>query len=228
VLERVKTAAPAAARWAAALGQALLVVACGGDSGTPPPLGTEAAELVKASGDQQTWFFENTLPEPYRIVALDAEGQVVPDVVVSWAVTSGGGSVDPTQSVTDASGIASTTHTLGQGATSQTVTASAAGVQAVTFTATGTSPPTTAAVAVGNNVFSPRDALVEVGGTVTWTWSAGADVHNVTYTAGPSPRPPDSSTQDSGSHESQFAAVGRYEYACTIHAGMEGTVTVVR
>jgi plastocyanin len=193
-----------------------------------PPLDTEVTQLEKSGGDEQAWYFDNPLPDPYRVVALDEHGQPVAGLVVSWTVTSGGGAVDPPQAETDPVGVAGATHTLGPAETSQSVTASVPGLPAVVFTATAANPPTSADVTVGNDFFSPRDVIVQVGGTITWTWSQGASVHNVTYTVGPSPLPTSSPTQDAGTHSNTFMAAARYEYACTIHAGMEGTVTVVR
>jgi plastocyanin len=70
--------------------------------------------------------------------------------------------------------------------------------------------------------------IVQVGGTITWTWSQGAVIHNVMYTTGPSPLPESSAAQDTGTHSNTFTTVARYEYACTIHAGMEGTAAVVQ
>src|SRR5207237_8031102 len=57
----------------------------------------------------------------------------VPNVTVTWVPASGGGSVSPTSSVTDAAGHASTTRTLGPTPGTQTTTASAAGLAPVTF-----------------------------------------------------------------------------------------------
>jgi len=217
---------PGAVRRAWALAGVLLAGACS-DTGMPPPTGTEATQLVKSAGDQQSWYFDNPLPEPYGVLALDAAGLAVPGVEVSWSVTTGGGSVDPTQGETDASGTATAVHTLGSSGAGHTVTASATGLAPVVFSATGAAPPTSGAVSVGDNFFMPQETVVKVGGTITWTWG-GFDIHNVTYTSGPSPRPADSTTQDTGMHASTFTAEGRYDYVCTIHAGMEGTVVVVR
>jgi plastocyanin len=225
---RLATLAPAAARRAAALVAALLAAACGGDNGTTPPPPAGATQLVKSSGDQQAWYLDNPLPDPYRVVALNVDGQPVPGVAVTWAVTSGGGTVDPPQTETDAAGLATTTHTLGPATSTQSVTAIAPGVPVVEFTAMASSPPSSGDVTVGNDFFSPRDMIVQVGGTITWTWSQGAVIHNVTYTTGPSPLPERSPTQDTGTHSNTFTTVARYEYACTIHAGMEGTVAVVK
>ena len=159
---------------------------------------------------------------------MDGEGLPVAGVTLTWTVASGGGTVDPLQVVTGPAGAAEATHTLGPAEASQSVTVSVPALPAVVFTATAERPPGSGDVTVGNDFFSPRDVVVQVGGTVTWTWSQGASIHNVTYTRGPSPLPMGSPTQDAGTHSNTFMATARYEYACTIHAGMEGTVTVVK
>lgn len=220
--------APVRVRRSRALAAALLAVGCGGGGGTDLPIAGEATELVKGGGDAQVWYLDNPLPAPYRVIARDVNGQPVAGVSVTWAVTSGAGSVDPPSSVTGSDGAASATHSLGPSAASQSVSASATGLTAVEFTATATSPPTSAAVTVASSTFVPRDVVVQVNGTVTWTWNPAGIAHNIIYTSGPTPRPPDSPTQSAGTHAQTFAAAARYQYTCTIHAGMEGTVTVVR
>lgn len=62
-------------------------------------------------------------------------------MVVNWAALSGGG-VSPAQSVTDASGVASTTDSLGS-SSPQTVTAnpSITTLPTLTFIAGGSAPP---------------------------------------------------------------------------------------
>jgi plastocyanin len=209
----------------AALAALVFATACGGGDGPTEPPGPPA-QLVKSDGDQQAWYFDNPLPAPYRVSVLDADGRAVPGVTVSWEVTSGGGSVDSLESQTGSDGVASATHTLGTG-TSYTVVASVTGLPDVAFSASASSPPTSGAVTVGNDVFSPRDVAVKVNGTVTWTWNPGGRAHNVIYVTGPIPRPADSPTQDNGTHSQTFTALAVYRYICNIHAGMEGTVSVV-
>lgn len=185
-------------------------------------------QLVKVAGDQQAWYFNNPLPAPYRVIARDANGQAVAGVSVAWAVTSGAGSVDPPLTVTGSDGTVSATHSLGPTVASQTVSASATGVAAVGFGATAATPPPSGAVTVGNNFFSPQNVVVQVNGTITWTWNSAGTDHNVIYTSGPAPRPANSPTQSAGTHSNTYSAAALYQYVCTIHAGMEGTVTVVR
>ena len=83
--------------------------------------------------------------------------------------------------------------------------------------------PSTAMVSVGDNFFSPNAVTVAPGGTVFWTWT-GSVGHNVTFaTTGID----NASTRTTGTHQATMpSAPGVYEYECTIHSGMEGSVTV--
>jgi len=96
-----------------------------------------------------------------------------------------------------------------------------------------TPPPTSGAVNVCDNSFSPQGVTVQVNGTVTWTWT-GLDFHNVTFAAGgPLPSPCNSTTRvcatdrTMGSYTGTFTVVGTYNYTCTNHFGMNGKVIVV-
>ncbi len=211
-----------------ALGTVLLGFACGGGSGggTGPCTPGAATQLVKTGGDAQSWYFNNPLPAALSVKALDAKSCAVPGVVINWAVASGGGTVAPAQSTTNASGVASANDSVG-GSTPQSVTATFTGLSSpITFTATAVTPQTTAAVDVKDNFFSPQNGVIKTGGTVTWTWG-GAATHNVTYTGGPTPLPANGPNQMSGTFASSITAVGTYQYHCTNHGGMSGTITVV-
>jgi len=136
------------ARWnrSYTLGVGLLALACGG--GTQPP--GPPAELVITGGDAQSWYFNNPLPKPLSVTALDASGRAVPGVVITWAVTRGDGGVNPGQSTTDASGVAETTDSVGS-STIQTVSATFTGLLSpVSFTAHATTPPAANSVDIAN------------------------------------------------------------------------------
>ena len=197
--------------------------ACNGDTTQPRP----PFDLLKSGGDTQNWYFNNPLPTPLSVTAVDVSGQPVPGVVVTWAVTSGG--VNPAQSTTNANGVATTIDSISS--TSQTVSASFSGIQsAVTFTEIGFAPPTAVGVSVSDFSFTPRDTVVQTGGTVTWTWNSGTTRHSVTYLTGPGALPPSSPTQDASgpNFTTPFTTVGRYTYHCTEHPTlMTGSVTVV-
>ena len=156
-----------------------LLAACG--SGTEPEPGPQTLTIV--SGNNQTAEAGETLASPL-IVSVTQDGTPVSGVTVTWAVTAGGGSVDPTSSTTGAAGTASTTLTLGASAGANTVQASASGVSGSprTFNATGTAPPAppplAATVEVDDNFFNPTNQPLAEGGTVTWSW-VGSQIHNV-------------------------------------------------
>ena len=85
-----------------------------------------------------------------------------------------------------------------------------------------TGPQQTSSVGVGNNLFSPANIQVAVGTTVTWTWDASAVTHNVTFTDGVG-------SGDKGANATftrAFSAAGTFQYQCTIHPGMAGSVLV--
>jgi plastocyanin len=81
------------------------------------------------------------------------------------------------------------------------------------------------AVTVSDNMFTPASVSASVNGRVTWTWM-GATGHNVTFTGGPQPLPATSCTQVTGTHNVTFTTAGTYNYTCTLHGAMNGSVTV--
>jgi plastocyanin len=75
-------------------------------------------------------------------------------------------------------------------------------------------------IEVRDNSFSPSTTTVPLGATVTWNWT-GATAHNVRFTDGTR-----SATQSTGSFRRTFTAKGPFQYSCTLHPGMTGTVNV--
>ena len=78
--------------------------------------------------------------------------------------------------------------------------------------------------ATATGAFDPTPQKVAVGAVVAWRNDSGA-VHNVTFSSKPAPK--SSSTLSKG--QTYLAAVpqaGTYKYACSIHPGMKGTITV--
>ena len=210
----------------ARFGVVLGALSCGGGGGTTPP-GPPVDLLKHAAGDNQSWYFNNPLPTALSVTAVDVDGRAVPNVVVTWAVTTAnGGGVNPLQSTTDASGVATTTDSIGA-VTIQNVSATFTGLAGpVSFVEHAQGPPTAATVSVDDNHFTPQNSVVQTGHTVTWTW-AGANSHTLTFTFGPTPLPANQASQTSGTVQRTITAVGTYNYTCTNHAGMNGTVAVV-
>ena len=100
-----------------------------------------AAEIAIQAGDAQSAEAGEAVTIAPSVVVRDADGNPVPGVEVTFAVASGGGTVDPTTAVTtDADGIAAVTSwTLGATAGENTLTATSGTLTGspLTFTATG-------------------------------------------------------------------------------------------
>lgn len=117
------------------------------------------------------------------VVVRDALGNPVAGVTVTFAVTAGGGSVTGGTVVTDASGVATVTSwTFGVTAGLNTVTASAAGLPSVIFSATTTGIPTQVAVFNGNNQAAVQGTAVAIAPSVRVTDVGGQGVGGVPVT----------------------------------------------
>jgi plastocyanin len=71
--------------------------------------------------------------------------------------------------------------------------------------------------------FGPASVTVSSGGVVQWT-NAGSAPHNVTFDGNPELT---SGTMNGGDkYQVKFTRAGQYQYHCTFHPGMDGSVTV--
>jgi plastocyanin len=75
-------------------------------------------------------------------------------------------------------------------------------------------------ISVVDDAFEPTHLEVSVGDTITWTWE-GRSPHNVVG------GDLESDIQQEGTFTHTFEDAGTYDYVCTLHGGMDGTVTVV-
>ena len=102
-----------------------------------------AKNLTKNSTDPQTAIAGATVPVAPSVKVTDANNNPVANVLVTFAVAGGGGSVTGGLANTDANGVATVgSWKLGGPAGANTLTATAAGITTpVTFTATGTVGP---------------------------------------------------------------------------------------
>ncbi|MPZ92971.1 MAG: copper-binding protein [Actinobacteria bacterium] len=106
-----------------------------------------------------------------------------------------------------------------------------AGLVALALSACGSGEASTAAaepdvdsptVTIEDMAFAPKTLAVEEGDTVTWVWNDGAIDHNV---AGDDFQ---SEIMSEGSFSYTFDEPGTYDYACTLHPNMTGTIEVTR
>jgi plastocyanin len=72
--------------------------------------------------------------------------------------------------------------------------------------------------------FSPRSLTVSRGATVTFAFRDGDTTHNVTSTG--ARRFKTIASRSAGSVARTFRRAGSYRYACTLHPGMTGRITV--
>jgi plastocyanin len=84
-------------------------------------------------------------------------------------------------------------------------------------------PVADATVTLGAQSFNPPVVVLFRDGTVTWNNTSGV-THNVTF---PGAGPADIPDHSNGTTDRDFPTVGTFTYRCTIHAGMNGRVTVV-
>ena len=106
-----------------------------GDAGT-------AVTMVAVSVTTQMAVAGAQVADPPSVIVRDVSGIPVAGVVVTFAVTVGGGTVSDSAVTTNANGVATlTSWTLGVLAGVNTVTATSPGLPTVTFNATGTAGP---------------------------------------------------------------------------------------
>lgn len=76
------------------------------------------------------------------------------------------------------------------------------------------------AVVLTDDEFQPAALRVTLGTTVTWTWDDGSTDHNVVFDD------ESSAVQSEGTWTRTFGEPGTFDYVCTLHGGMMGTVVV--
>ncbi|HEX8429757.1 MAG TPA: Ig-like domain-containing protein [Longimicrobium sp.] len=143
----------------------------------------QAATIRVISGDAQTGTAGTALPAPFTVRVSDQFDNPVSGAVVTFAVTSGGGTVAPLTANTNAQGLATATLTLGRTSGANTVTATTPGAAPVTFTATARVGAAAAiAKTAGDNQTAQVNSAVTTAPVVTVTDAAGNGVPGVVVT----------------------------------------------
>ena len=161
-----------------------------------------------------------------------------PQVGVSVAWSTADGTVNPLSSLTDGSGIATTTWTVSAAAGNVSAQASLAGAlgSPQTYLANAVALNT---VLVVDNRFGPSPLSVTAGTQVTFLWGAGAVNHSVLpSSANPSAMPNSGPGTQAApfNFAITFTTQGNYRYYCGVHgfhtpgtgnvSGMSGSVLV--
>jgi hypothetical protein len=139
--------------------------------------------MSKSGGDGQSAPAGSVLPQQYGVLVRDASDIPVPDVKIAWAVTSGGGSVSADTTLSNGSGIARVTHTLGDAIGPQSVGATGAGLSGSPLTFSSTAKAVFIVLGGGNNVPERYTSDLWVHGeyAYTGTWNFRSGQGNVLY-----------------------------------------------
>lgn len=166
-----------------AFGSILFIGACGGGGDTAPPVATT---LAANSSTSLTAIAGTAVATPPSVVVKDQHGNAMANVVVSFAVASGGGSITGPAQTTNASGIATVgSWTLGS-VGANTLSATSGSLAAITFTATGTvGPAASVTKGVGDNQSTLAGDPVGTNPSVTVKDIGGNGVSGATVTFAP-------------------------------------------
>jgi plastocyanin len=152
---------------------------------------------------------------PLTAVARDQNGNVF-NATISWSTSDASRATVNGQGVV--TGVALGTVVITATATSGTVSVNST----ITLTVVSGLPTSETVLATNGNVFNPFSVEIAVGGTVTWTFQSE---HNVLFLGGAG-APQDITVRSSGSVARTFTTAGTFDYLCSLHSGMNGTVIV--
>jgi adhesin/invasin len=183
---------------------AALAVACSSDSSSnsgtnsnPTTPTTPTTNGYSVSVDSvfasRTAMVGTSLPSEVRV---SLNGQPAAGVTITWTVSAGGGTANPTTSVSNSAGVATTIWTLGDTARAATLTGGITGVSAANLLVTATAGPATAiarasadsvAVVAGSSTLltarvTDKSGNVVPGVSVAWTATGGTLTSATTVT----------------------------------------------
>ncbi|MGH7662931.1 MAG: cupredoxin domain-containing protein [Gemmatimonadaceae bacterium] len=188
--------------------------ACGGDGSTDPP--EPVFSTLQLSPSALTVPVGET--EQVTATARDNRGGSMSTSGISFSSSDAGkASVNNAGVVSGvAEGTATITAELTIGGIRKEATAG------VTVSAGGF-PNAAAVTATTGNTFDPSSVDIARDGSVTWTFESVT--HNVTFAAVQG-APSNTGDQTSTTASRTFVTAGTFDYRCTIHGGMDGTVRV--
>ncbi len=159
-----------------------------------------AAQLTVIGGNNQTALAATALPEALSVKVADAYNNGVEAIEVAWAVTAGSGTLTAATSVSDASGLATNSYTLGAFAGIDNISASVDGLSGspgeftVTATPNGTVSGT---ITLSDALLAPPQStkvgsvasipLVRPGGNVPPRRPVQAEEEDRPFSSGPQP-----------------------------------------
>jgi Bacterial Ig-like domain (group 1) len=218
-------------RWLVpALGGALLLSSAACDDKITNSLVLVATNIsVSTASNGQIGVAGQALPQPIVVHVSDQNGASLANAVVAWTIVSGGGSVSSSTSLTDGSGNASVTWTLGPAVGVDSLRAAIATGASVNITATATS-----GVAATINKTSGDNQTISVNSTsapmvVTVVDQLGNPVANATVTwsaTGTGTLSATTTTTDAAGHAQVTLATGAAPETAVVTASSNGLASV--
>ncbi|KPK01330.1 MAG: hypothetical protein AMS20_13810, partial [Gemmatimonas sp. SG8_28] len=164
---------------------------------------TGAGAIAIVAGNEQSALVGTAVAVAPQVRVTDTQGNPVPNVTVSFAVTQGGGTLTAATPTTEANGLASVgSWTLGPTVGLNTMTATVDGLTPVQFVAlaTGSGGATSMVISAGNGQTALAQTPVPIAPAVLMTDTAGAPVAGTTVvftvTAGDGTLTGDTATSD--------------------------------
>ena len=179
-----------------------------------------AAVLVGLPLDNQVYGTGDNIQ--HTVETRDAQGARRAGVTIQWSA-AGGGTISPSTNETGADGRASVTHLLGSTPGTQLVSATAPAIGGGSLPVTFTTFVATRVTAGGNNQFGPASVTIKKGEYVIWYFVIMFP-HNVTFTTAGAPANIPNTTITPIPRK--FDTAGTFNYECTNHPGMTGSVVV--
>jgi plastocyanin len=191
----------------------VLAAGCGGDGGSgPEPRVLTTLELTPATAGLFTVAPGNTVT--LTVVPKDQDGQVMTGVGAPSFSTSNAAVATVGNAVVSAVGPGTADISASLTVGSETA--------AATMQVTVQQAAATALVTAPDLAYTPKTVDVQAGGEVTW--SVGPVGHTVTFTTPGAPA--EIPYLEEQSESRTFPTNGSFNYVCTIHPGMTGTVNV--
>ena len=157
--------------------------ACGGSTEEPPKPDVTPASVVAVSTDTLRGPAGGTTSTQATVLVKNKAGTVLGGIVVNFAPAAGNGTAGTPAALTDATGLAKTTWTLGSTIGVQTMTATVGSLPAVTFRAVASAgTPAAIAKSQGDGQSAGIGTTVPVAPAVKVTDATGNPIAGVTVT----------------------------------------------